>query len=713
MKEKNTRDRGYHFSHSEQSSAYRKNMRVLILMLLIPIFIVYIISFMVLYTQNVSLMEDALKMESTQKLELLHTSLAPMFQLAEKRKTDQIFSTQYLEKHNFIDVYMQIKKTLQQDAVWMSFFNSISYYNCKENIVFTYSCAKSLEEYLGWDADRYRYPVNSLEVDFSQKYLLEQPGNQVRILKADNVGGGEGVVFAMPLEMDADALPRSYMIFTVPNTTLHKIFGEKDGIAYTLAYNDAPVYSAGAYGGNYDGHIFSILTNGRTYSWQLDGLDINWHLHPFYFFNMIVPEITLQAVITFIILSVSLVILLRYIHKSYEPIRQVLKCLPRQDAKKTSLASEFQYIQFMLEDLTTNKELLEQTNQEMLKEKYLYRILSGQVNSEQDFIKKCRESGLNIDRRWYACIILDDVKNSDGLYGVFSNAVRTKERFNDLYSLEIDDNAILYLLSSDLDRETLEQRLKRLKEKEQVTIYISQLVEGVENVYRAYRTVKDALAKNEHANAGEENQAEYPVLELQFLKAAVEEENIDKAKFSVNVLKENMPFYSDAVRGAVLVGAGNIFCKDKADAYIREMTDFGVNTVCAELDLWMQTYMPAENISPGNRRKALARNMHTILKYIEEHATSPDFTIKAMAAEFGTSASNLGHQFKKATGQSLSRFIDEWKIEKAEKMLLAGESVSEVSRRLGYLSTPAFTEVFKRLRGVTPSNYKFTMKNGE
>ena len=162
-----------------------------------------------------------------------------------------------------------------------------------------------------------------------------------------------------------------------------------------------------------------------------------------------------------------------------------------------------------------------------------------------------------------------------------------------------------------------------------------------------------------------------------------------------------------------MAGAGNIFCGDKASDYIREMTDFGADSICTELDMWMKTYMPAEKIPSGNRKKVLARNMHTILKYIEDNAVLPDFTIKAMAAEFGTSASNLGHQFKKATGQTLSRFIDEWKIGKAEEMLLAGESVSEVSRKLGYLSTPAFTEVFKRLRGITPSNYKLKAKREE
>lgn len=703
----------YAFSHSGQEGYQRKNTYMLILMLLIPVFIVYVINFAVLSSKNVSLMEDSLKAESVQKLELLHTSLAPMFQLTEKRKTDQYFSTRYLERHNFMDVYLQIKKTLQQDAVWMSFFNSVSYYNCKENIVFTYNSAKSLEEYLGWEVKRNSYPVASLEVDFSQKYLLEQAGNQVRILEAHNVGGGEGVIFAMPLEMDANAVPQSYMIFTVPYTTLHKIFGEKEGIIYTLAYNEIPVYSSRADGVSRSAYIRFISRRAQNYSWQLDGLGIKWYLHPFYFLRTIVPEITIQAVTTFIVLAVSLVILLHYIREWYEPISQVLKHLPSQGVKKADFVSEFQYINFMLEDLTVNKEVLEQTNQEMMKEKYLYRILSGQVRPERDFANKCHEAGINIDRRWYACIILNDINSSDDLYSTFSDAEKTKDRLSSLYSVEINDDSVLYLLSSDLDRETLEQRLRGLKEKEHVTVHVSELVEGIENVYRAYGTVRDAAAENGFVAVGKEKQAEYPVLELQFLKAAVEEENIDKAKFSVNVLKENMSNYSDAVRGAVLAGAGNIFCGEKATAYIREMTDFGAEAVSAELDIWMKTYMPTENILSRNRKKALARNMHTILKYIEDNAMSPDFTIKAMAAEFGTSASNLGHQFKKATGQTLSRFIDEWKVGKAEEMLLAGDSVSEVSRKLGYLSTPAFTEVFKRLRGVTPSNYKLKMGREE
>ena len=98
--------------------------------------------------------------------------------------------------------------------------------------------------------------------------------------------------------------------------------------------------------------------------------------------------------------------------------------------------------------------------------------------------------------------------------------------------------------------------------------------------------------------------------------------------------------------------------------------------------------------------------MHTILQYIEEHGASPDFTIKAMASDFGTSASNLGHQFKKSTGQTLSQFIEEWKMQKAKEKLQKGESVSNVAKELGYLTTPAFTEAFKKYMGITPSRYK-------
>jgi AraC-like DNA-binding protein len=43
-----------------------------------------------------------------------------------------------------------------------------------------------------------------------------------------------------------------------------------------------------------------------------------------------------------------------------------------------------------------------------------------------------------------------------------------------------------------------------------------------------------------------------------------------------------------------------------------------------------------------------------------------------MAMNFHTSPSNLSHFFKKSTGQTISHFIDDMKVKRAEQLLLAG-----------------------------------------
>ena len=101
------------------------------------------------------------------------------------------------------------------------------------------------------------------------------------------------------------------------------------------------------------------------------------------------------------------------------------------------------------------------------------------------------------------------------------------------------------------------------------------------------------------------------------------------------------------------------------------------------------------------------------MHFIENHYASPEFSIKYMAAVFGTSPSNLSHQFKKLTGNTLSRFIDELRISKAEEMLASGEKIQSIAQKLGYSTTPVFTETYKRLRGITPSQYRSQFQQKE
>lgn len=594
------------FHKRNENNSYWSNVQALVLLLLIPIFLIFIINLTILCSKNVSSVKKSLGLESEQKLELLHSNLTPMFQLVGQRRTDRVFSTEYLQKTHFTDAYFNITRSLQRDSVWISFFDSISYYNCEEHIVFTYNSAKSPEEFFGKTAGTNTYPIPSMEVgDYEEK--LSEGGNTLRVLRAHNIDGGDGVVFAVPLELKGEETPKSYMIFTVSDRTLSNLWGDKEGISFLLFYNQTPFYGSGGWQTNRV-TLSQVISEKRDYfyHWNLEGLTICWQLRLSYFLRSILPEILIEIVTTFF-------------------------------------------------------------------------VLAGSV------------------------ILLTDIEGNSRLYERFQEFEQKNDKSSNLYSTNVSRDRTLYLLASDLDKKILESRLHNLSEKEGDEVYVSGVVEGVQNIHSAYHSICGSTAKEIPMRG------EYPVLELQFLKTAIEEENINKAEFSVRILKENLIHYSDAMRGAVLMTVGTIFCKgdiNRVNQYIYNMREFDLKSVCSVFDRWLEAYSSETNTAGKPGKRSLTRNMHTILKYIEENGVKPEFTIKAMAAEFGTSASNLGHQFKKATGQTLSSFIDEWRVGKAEEMLEAGIAVSEISQRLGYLSTPAFTEAFKRLRGMTPSAWR-------
>lgn len=684
-----------------QDYSYRRNTQTLILMLIFPVIAIFMCNFFITYRGNVLSAKDSLRIESEKKLELLYTNLSPMYQLTDTRRKDRFFSTKYLQEVHFMDAFFNIKRSLQRDSVWVSFFDSISYYNCEEEKVFTYSSISSPQDFFGWNTgDEMLYPVSSLKAEEKGRRLLKEKGGQVRVICAHDISGQDGVIFAVPIEMDGDNFPRSYMIFTVSDKTLSKIWGDAEGVSYRLFYDKEAVYASG----ERELKEWKEVEAAENFA-HLGALAIEWELYGGYFVHRILPLILAEMAVSFLILSVSLVLLLHYSRKNYEPVRNVLKHFP-QFTERRSIADEFRYIDFMLDDMASSRQTIENENLKMRKEKYLYCICANPVQKGTDLYQKCLDAGIRVDRRWYVCIVLHDVILHEKLYDVFMKLEKKTYRHSDLYAMDVNDRKVIYIVASDMDEKDLQDAVNDFRTKAGDMVSVSPLAEKVESVPGVYRSICGTAG-------GEENkpclQTEYPVLELQFLQAAFEEENVAKAEFAVNMLDKSITDCDDSVRGAIVFAAGIIFCGGKVDdinAEMGEMENFGVECSRKKLNDWLQKYSNKADRAKKNRKKTLSRNMSNLLKYIEENAASPNFTISAMASDFGTSQSNLGHQFKQATGQTLSRFIDEWKMAKAEEMLLNGEAVSEIACKLGYLTTPAFTEAFKRIRGMTPSAWR-------
>lgn len=82
-------------------------------------------------------------------------------------------------------------------------------------------------------------------------------------------------------------------------------------------------------------------------------------------------------------------------------------------------------------------------------------------------------------------------------------------------------------------------------------------------------------------------------------------------------------------------------------------------------------------------------------------------TVTIIADEVGLSAEYLSTKFKKVTGINLPNFINQKKIQEAEKLLVfTGMSLSEISESLAFSNQSYFQTIFKKITGVTPLAYR-------
>ncbi len=93
-------------------------------------------------------------------------------------------------------------------------------------------------------------------------------------------------------------------------------------------------------------------------------------------------------------------------------------------------------------------------------------------------------------------------------------------------------------------------------------------------------------------------------------------------------------------------------------------------------------------------------------KYIEENMTEK-ISFEDLAFQMATSRRNFDRRFIKATGNTPVEYLQRMKIEAAKRLLELGrKNITEVMYEVGYADDKAFREIFKRLTGLSPVEYK-------
>ncbi|KAF1296671.1 DNA-binding response regulator [Enterococcus sp. JM4C] len=104
--------------------------------------------------------------------------------------------------------------------------------------------------------------------------------------------------------------------------------------------------------------------------------------------------------------------------------------------------------------------------------------------------------------------------------------------------------------------------------------------------------------------------------------------------------------------------------------------------------------------------KMYSSNVQNVLAIIEKDYQK-ELTLKRVSDELHLNVMYLGQLFKKETKRSFSQFLNQFRMEKAQNLLLHSEkNINEIADEIGYNNSTYFSKMFKKMYGVSPKEYR-------
>jgi AraC-like DNA-binding protein len=130
--------------------------------------------------------------------------------------------------------------------------------------------------------------------------------------------------------------------------------------------------------------------------------------------------------------------------------------------------------------------------------------------------------------------------------------------------------------------------------------------------------------------------------------------------------------------------------------------DLMMNSILYEYLFLLVSKFPREQFT--SREKQISY-VEEVLKFLESNYPQK-ISIQALADSLGLNRSYLHRLFKSATGASLQEYLLDLRIRKACSLLKSTDlSVTIISHSVGYEDTLYFSRLFKKKKGVSPSQY--------
>ncbi|MBB3126624.1 YesN/AraC family two-component response regulator [Paenibacillus rhizosphaerae] len=109
---------------------------------------------------------------------------------------------------------------------------------------------------------------------------------------------------------------------------------------------------------------------------------------------------------------------------------------------------------------------------------------------------------------------------------------------------------------------------------------------------------------------------------------------------------------------------------------------------------------------PAAREKITHPEVNKIMEYIEQNYDQ-DITLKSLARYVMMGENYVSALFKKKTGETLIHYLHRTRVEKAIEYLTTTDlPVNRICQNVGFMNDNYFIKIFKRMTGMTPSQYR-------
>ncbi len=162
----------------------------------------------------------------------------------------------------------------------------------------------------------------------------------------------------------------------------------------------------------------------------------------------------------------------------------------------------------------------------------------------------------------------------------------------------------------------------------------------------------------------------------------------------------------DYARSALRLGAVDYLLKPFHDGDLEQAVSNLQKRLCAGRE-----GEDSAHAYPGLKKGNKSRYVLDAIAYIEEHYGDPGISVGSIAQFLGISEGHLSHIFKKETDYTPLNYLTRCRVHKAMELLRDCRlKVYEVAERVGYRDITYFSATFKKLTGVSPSEYQDTCR---